>query len=186
MTQRFGLPWQVFTDDPEAVRTGFSRLRVDNGNTSFFKGREFKIFHEFSLAAAAVRVYRIVTPINLIIQHLNAQVWDGEARVEFLTEGGTPGGSFSTTLSNIRTNRMSTADTSYASQNVVTTGGTHTSGTVSNVVQLDSAMGSGHHHEAVNDDRLYGLPAGTYYIKVTNTGLATAAGSISLRWEERP
>lgn len=38
------------TSDPFS---GFDRIRVDEAQTSFFEGREFRVFEEFTLAAGA-------------------------------------------------------------------------------------------------------------------------------------
>jgi hypothetical protein len=171
----------IFTDNNGHYR----RLRVDVGQTGFFAGREFRIFHEFTLGAGASIVYEFdFSLVEAIVQHIACQLWDGDARFEILTDGGTVGGTFDTTLVQRRTNRMTTADLTYSSQVVVKTGGTYTGGTLTESTELDTGVGSGRQHESASDMRPYGIPKAKYYIKVT-AGSA-ARGAINVRWEERP
>lgn len=164
----------------------YARIRVDVGQTGFFAGREFRIFDEFSLSSGATQVWEFdLSLVQVIMQHIAVQLWDGAARFEILTEGGTVGGTFGTTLVQRRTNRMTTANLSYASQAIIKTGGTYTGGTLTESTELDTAVGSGHHHEAANDMRPYGVPVGKYYLKVI-AGTSAVRGSINVRWEERP
>jgi len=162
------------------------RIRVDVGQTGFFAGREFRVFEEFSISSGQSQVWKFnATAVQFILQHLACQLWDADARFEVMTEGGTEIGSFLTTVTQRRTNRMTTADLTYASQMVVTTGGGYSGGIVTEVAELTTATGAGHHHEAASDMRQYGVPIGLYYVKVTAIG-GTARGAINVRWEERP
>ncbi len=176
------LPADLFTGDNAAYR----RLRVDPGQTGFFAGREFRVFQEFSVGSGLSQVWRFdATQIEFILQHVAVQCWESAAKFELLAEGGTEGGTFATPVATRRTNRMITADLTYASQMVVSTGGTYTGGVVTESTELNTGSGSGRHHEAANDTRPYGVPKGVYYLKVTAIG-GTARGAINVRWEERP
>ena len=162
----------------------YARVRVDVGQTGFFAGREFCIFHEFTLGAGASIVYEFdFSLVEVIVQRINCQLWDGDARFEILSDGGTVGGTFGTTLSQVRTNRMTTADLAYASKAIVKTGGTYTGGISTEVTELDTGVGSGHQHESIGDISPYGVAKGKYYMKII-AGFASR-GAINIRWEER-
>ena len=81
---------------------------------------------------------------------------------------------------------MSTAS-SYTPQVTMTRGGTHTGGTV---VDLVTAVSGANPNKSVassaSDNLPQGFSAGTYYIKLINTDGATAQGIFRARWEERP
>lgn len=182
MTQRFGLPKWVWTDDPDD-EFGESRLQVDVGQTGFFKGREFRTFHEFSVASEATLIIKVVASVDTIVQRFEVDLWTAEMRVELIT-GGTEGGTFSTALPILPCNGL---NQSYTSQVTMNAGGTHTGGTVQDMFQLyavsNPAKGSAVEGTAENS---LGFPAGTFYVKLTNINSVTATGVFKARWEERP
>ena len=182
MTQRFGLPKWVFTSNPD-LPNGESRIQVDVGQTGFFQGREFRTLYEFSVASGATSIIKFVTTNNFILQQFVAELWTAELRVELLS-GGTEGGTFSTSLPIMRSNEPVT---DYTSVTAITAGGTHTGGTVKDLLQLyavsNPAKGSA--TEGGSDASL-GFVAGTYYIKLQNINSVTATGLLKIRWEERP
>ena len=103
-----------------------------------------------------------------------------------LVIGGTEGGTFNTALPIFKTNTMSTAS-AYTPQVTMTRGGTHTGGTV---VDLLTAVSGPNPNKSVASSASENLPqgfaAGTFYIKLINTDGATATGIFRARWEERP
>ena len=174
-------PKLLMTDNDGA----YARLRVDVGQTGFFAGREFRTFYEFSIASGATRIIKVTAPIDTIVQSFGAELDLAELRIE-LRYGGTEGGAFATSLPTFKTNSMSTAS-SYAGQVVMVTGGTHTGGTVVDLLTLYSGANQ---NKAVassaSENSPQGFPAGTYYIYLINTDGATATGIFRARWEERP
>lgn len=155
------------------------RLRVDVGQTGFFAGREFRTFFEFS----ADQVIKAVVPVDIILFGLEVILTAGLLRIETVV-GGTEGGSFSNTLPIFPRNTMSERPQPfYTPQVVLTSGGTHTGGTVidvllnktADVTNFSSSVG------AENSDER-GIGAGTYYLRLTGTA---AIGIIKARWEER-
>jgi hypothetical protein len=163
----------------------YSRLRVDVGQTGFFAGREARTFYEFSIATGASQVIKVVAPINTIVQNFALELDIASLRLE-LVAGGTEGGTFSTSLPIFKTNTMTTAST-YTPQVTMAVGGTHTGGTV---VDLLTAISGDKLQKATaitaTEDQPQGFPAGTYYIRLINTDGATATGIFRARWEERP
>ncbi len=162
-----------------------ARLRVDVAQTGFFAGREFRTFRRLSIAAGATLVIRAVVPINVILFGLDVDVTDNWIDVETVT-GGTSGGSFAETLPVFNRNNM-TGTPAYSAQTVLTAGGTHTGGTVLDVLAARASSATAQASSVGNsmsDER--GIAPGTYYFRVTNPGSGTATGVFKARWEERP
>lgn len=174
-------PIKLMTDDNGL----YSRIRVDVGQTGFFAGREARTFYEFSIASGATQVIKVVAPVDTIVQTFAVELELAEIRME-LVIGGTEGGTFNTALPIFKTNTMSTAS-DYTPQVTMNLGGTHTGGTV---VDLLTAVSGPNPKKSVASSASENLPqgfaAGTFYIKLINTDGATATGIFRARWEERP
>lgn len=163
------------------------RMRVDPGQTSFFEGREFRAFKEFSIAAGATLVIRAVCGTDFILQNQRFTILSGTLRIAALT-GASSGGAY-TTFPNVTVNRMSTAPV-VTSQMALGSGGTSTGGTETDV-QLVSAVSDGGilGGAAVlsignTADMPRGLPAGTYHIRLQNTSSEAAVGVYAVAWSE--
>ena len=174
-------PLKLMTDN----NGDYSRVRVDVGQTGFFAGREARTFYEFSIASGATQVIKVVAPVNTIVQTFAVELELAEIRME-LVIGGTEGGTFNTALPIFKTNTMSTAS-DYTPQVTMNRGGTHTGGTV---VDLLTAVSGANPNKSVASSASENLPQGfapgTFYIKLINTDGATATGIFRARWEERP
>lgn len=75
----------------------------------------------------------------------------------------------------------------YTPQVTLAAGGTHTGGTVLDVLMARAAGATAQASsvgDALSDER--GIAAGTYYFRISNEGSGTATGVFSARWEERP
>ena len=177
------LPRDLYTSDNE----GYRRMRVDVGQTGFFEGREFRTFKEFSIAAGATYVVKVVVPINAILFEQGVEIDDGSIRI-VNASGGTPGGTFSETLPVVAKNNMSTRPTPfYTSQLVWTAGGTHTGGFIFDTHRAVAASATAQQSTVgniVGDER--GVAANTYYIRYENFGSGAATGTLWFFWEERP
>ena len=162
----------------------YARLRVDVGQTGFWAGREAYTFHEFSIPTASSQVIKVVTPVNAVVQRFTMELDLASIRLELVT-GGTEGGTFSTALPIFRSNAMTTA-LAYSPQVTMAYGGTHTGGTVVDVLTVISGDKLQKSTAATaTEDLPLGFPPGTYYIRITNTDGATAAGIFRAHWEER-
>ena len=162
----------------------YARMRVDVGQTGFFAGREARTFYEFSIPSGTEQVIKVVSQSDTIVQVFAVELELAEIRVE-LVVGGTEGGTFNTPLPIFKTNTMSTAST-YTPQVTMNLGGTHTGGTV---VDLLTAVSGPNPNKSVASSASENLPqgfsAGTFYIRLINTDGATASGIFRARWEER-
>lgn len=174
-------PLKLMTDD----NGEYSRIRVDSGQTGFFAGREARTLYEFSIASGATQVIKVIAPTNTIVQQFAVDLFLAEIRLE-LVVGGTEGGTFNTALPIFKTNTMTT-QSGYTPQVTMNRGGTHTGGTV---VDLLIAVSGDNANKAIATSATEALPqgfaAGTFYIKLINTDGATATGIFRARWEERP
>lgn len=164
------------------------RLRVDVAQTSFFEGREFRSYLDFSIPANTTLVTKFVSPIDFVLNNQTLSINSGNIRLAIYT-GGTEGGSF-TALPVIGRNRMSERPTPfYVPLVTVFSGGTHTGGTEVDVLravsdQAGSTIQSVNVGFAEGDER--GLPAGTYYARIQNLDANDASvGIYSIAWEER-
>ena len=162
----------------------YARLRVDVGQTGFWAGREAYAFHEFNIATATTRVIKVVAPVNTVVQRFSIELDLAALRLE-LVAGGTEGGTFNTSIPVFKANTMTTAS-SYTPQVTMAYGGTHTGGTVVDVLTAISGDKLQKSTAATaTEDLPVGFPAGTYYIRIINTDGATATGIFRARWEER-
>ena len=163
----------------------YSRMRVDIGQTGFFAGREARTFYEFSIPSGQTQVIKVVSPTNTIVQTFSVELELAAIRLE-LRVGGTEGGTFNTALPIFKTNTM-TEQSGYTPQVTMNRGGTHTGGTL---VDLLTAVSGANANKSVASSASENLPqgfaAGTFYIKLINTDGATASGIFRARWEERP
>lgn len=172
---------KLLTDDDG----DYARLRVDVGQTGFFAGREARTLYEFSIASGATQVIKVVSLTDTIVQTFSASLDIAEIRVE-LVVGGTEGGTFGTPLPIFKTNTMTT-QSGYTPQVTMATGGTHTGGTLVDLLVLKSGTPA---NKAIESSATEDLPvafaAGTFYIRLVNTDGDTATGIFRARWEERP
>jgi len=162
----------------------YARLRVDVAQTGFFAGREFRTFRRLSIASGGVLVVKAVVPIDVILFELAIELVDGWIDIETVA-GGTPGGTFSETLPIFRRNNMSVAPV-VTPQVVLTAGGTHTGGTILDVLAVKAASATAQSSSVggrTTDER--GVAPATYHFRISNPGSGTATGVWRAWWEER-
>lgn len=174
------LPKDFYTETLESYR----RIRVDVAQTSFFLGKQFRSYSDFTLAALGVKYFRFTSLVDFVLFDQNISVSDGAVRLSVWT-GATPSGSW-TPVPVIGKNRMSSIpQPPYVSQVVFETGGTFTGGTEVEAIRVVSATATAQRStvgSSSGDER--GLPATTFYIKVEATA-GTPVCVYSLYWEER-
>lgn len=174
-----GLAYKMFTDSDGI----YARLRVDVGQTSFFAGREFMAFHEYSIPTGTSIAIRAISTVDIYLMKFGLENWTGDVRME-LVMGGTVTSPFVNDIPVTRTNQTTGPDYSYTSQVNMDNGGVVTGGTLLDVTQVNS----GNKSVAVSagSDDPIGMPPGTYYMRISNIGNQTATGAFKARWEERP
>jgi hypothetical protein len=163
----------------------YSRLKVTVGRSCFFAGRQRFTFYQYSIPTTETQVIKVVAGVNTLIQSFGATLNVAALRVE-LVSGGTEGGTFGTALPVLQTNTMTTVG-EYTSQVTLAVGGTHSGGTIIDVLDLNAGTPA---RQAVatsaTENEPFGFGAGTYYIRLVNTDGDTATGVFKARWEERP
>jgi hypothetical protein len=189
-----GSGWQVEPKQSE-------RIRVDDEEIGFYDGREFRTFREFwagalpsstAIAAGATYVIRAIVPIDIVLFSLQLGFDNGQIRVETVV-GGTPGGAFADVLPIFGANNMAvqralvTGGGYYLPTVTLAGGGTHTGGTVLDVIRLKIENSTGAAASVGNSpDDERGVAANTYYFRITNIGAGVAEGTFKARWEEKP
>lgn len=170
----------------------FARVKVDPAQTSFWEGREFHFLDEFSIAAGATKVIKIVSPVDTVVYDILYAIDAGFIRAA-LCYGGTEGGVFSSPVHSHGANTMSLgpdhrayAGVAYAQQVLLSSGGTHTGGTEIEITRLKTADNSNFASTFGMEAGLeHGMAAGTYYLRIQNIGAGTTTGTVKARWEER-
>jgi hypothetical protein len=174
-------PFKLVSDDDGI----YARLKVDVGQTGFFAGREARTFYEFSIASGASQVIKVVAPTDTIVQAFSVETYLAEIKTE-LVVGGTEGGTFNTALPILKTNTTTTSS-DYVPQVTMNRGGTHTGGTVVDLlISVSGANKNKAFSSSASEESPQGFAAGTFYIRLINTDGATATGIFRARWEERP
>jgi hypothetical protein len=177
------LPHDMYTGNAE----GFRRIRVDSAQTSFFEGREGRMFKELSLASGATYVIKVVVAVDTVLYKVDL-VLDAGAITLRTKVGGTEGGTFTALPSVFLKNNMTTRrQPYYVLRNQLFEGGTHTGGTTLDVVKVATAGATAQKTTVGSspfDER--GVSANTYYFVFTNTSNETSTGVFHCWWEERP
>lgn len=175
-------PPKVLMTDNDGI---YGRLRVDNGQTGFFAGREFRSLIPLNIASGTTQTYRITSPINFILYSYTVELVLSQVKLE-LIEAATPSGTWTNIATPLATNSMTSAS-GYVGQIIIATGGTITGGVIYDAT--DVITGSNINKAIVQQteaDQPLGFHPNTYYIKIQNTDGAAAIGYLKLRWEERP
>lgn len=179
-------PSDLLTSSAESFR----RVRVDQAQTGFFEGREFRTFYEFSIASGASVTLKFSCQVDFILFAQSLAVDAGSIRLSAIT-GATESTPFNTARPVIGKNRMASRRQYhggyYASQAAIASGGAITGGTVVEVVRVVAAGATAQQSTVggqTADER--GLPSGSYYLRLENISNGTATGVYSLFWEERP
>lgn len=173
MTQGFPNKFYTDNDGPDA------RLRVDQGSTSFYSGKEFRTFQKFIIAAGDVVTVRVTTPIDLILLNVSLAV-EGATIEMLLKVGGSATGPW-TAMPTIRKNLMATAPV-YASKITLEYDGVFTGETTIDILRAPAGNKSGT-QSAIGSER--GIAAGVYHYVLTNVGNQSATVIFSGEWEER-
>lgn len=177
----------ILSSTPRELITGTGvspkpRLRVDPGQTAFFEGRQFRTFHEFSIATGQSLFGRFITVTDVIVAKREIVVVQGNMRFA-LSTGGTPSGTW--TLKTVfPVNTMSERPTPlYVAQSSAAFGGELTGQTELDLVVLET--GTSQAVSVGNVAEEVGLGAGTYYVEMRNTGAQALRGLYTVLWEER-
>ncbi|MNF79043.1 hypothetical protein D3C84_612470 [compost metagenome] len=180
--QALDYPHDFYTSQKELYR----RIKVDPGQTSFHDGREFRTFHEFSIATGTSQWFEINVGVDTILYDFQLNVDANGLRMRTFRDG-TPLGTYSTALPVIPKNSMSIRSTPiYVSQNSILYGGTGvTGGTLVDLTRTIAAGATAQQSTvSANGFGQRGVAAGTYYWQLENITNGTATGTLNLFWAE--
>lgn len=167
----------------EQVHGLHGRMFVDTGGVNPTENRQYFMFHEFTLQASGTEVVKVVIAGDTVMDAFSIKLMSGKGRVEIVA-GGTAGGTFNQNIAIFPVNGMSTA-TPRATTTTMTSGGTLTGGTTMDLFLVNTGdnvnQSSG---VSVGEDFAIGFPAGTYYIRITNTDNSATTGLIKALWTE--
>jgi len=166
-------------------KEGTRRIKVSEGDTCFFEGRQFYTFKEFDIPNNSSETIKVVAQGDTIVQRFGASLLIGGLRIELVT-GGTEQSGFTGQLSALQSNNTSVAPDRTATVSFEN-GGDHTGGDVVDLLLLDAGTDRGNRQPLssnVTEDLLLGFSAGTFYIRLTNTGNEDCRGVFRARWEE--
>lgn len=154
----------------------------DEVNGVFQQGRGFRTFKELNIEGSGAYVIKIVASGPAILTGLDLAIESGNLKVETVA-GGTPAGTFAEVLPIIKSNLMVT--TPYVSKLTLTAGGTHTGGTVIDVIRMKT---DGNNTRAASvattETTKRGVAPGTYHYRITNLSTDSALGTFKITWEE--
>lgn len=180
----------VFFGGPQGVIKKFQHLGLGiHGETvcpltpdlvAFYAGREFRTYKEFSIVQGGSYNIKVVSSSDTIVYQFGADLSAGSVKIELVT-GGTEGGSFTDSATVFNCNTMSIAP-SVSSGVTLTANGTHTGGTVVDLLFADVGKGV---DASASEEYPQGFSAGTFYIRITNLSNQTSTGIFRARWEER-
>lgn len=148
----------------------------------FKDGRTFRSFKVLDIEASGTYVVKIVLTKPVIFTRFDIVIDSGTLQVETLT-GGTPGGTFAENLPRIKTNLTTT--TPHVSTTTLTAGGTHTGGTIIDVVRQKADGNATRSSSVIHaDNEVRGVAAGTYHWRFTNLSTDAVSGTVKILWEE--
>lgn len=173
--------WSVDKNDTK-------RLRVEEGGTGFFDGREFRMFVEFNIPAGDEMWVRITSAKNFILQDQRVSIESGSIRWTANAAMASSPGPW--TLATIRRrNQMTEQQTplfvSGTTIETSTTTGAATGGVVVDVVRVAAGQGAGS-STATQNAGLRGLAPNVYHVRLQNLSAQAAVGVYDWWWEERP
>jgi len=191
-------PFDLLTDGGDGPNR---RMRVDQGSTGFYAGREFRAQYEFSaeneagntsIGAGTTRLMRVTVPLNVILQTITLNVDAGAVRVSTWQGGSVTGGVWDTSAMPVfAKNNMSDRPTPFyvspLTFDIATAGTYNKDGTRFAVLRQRTASASGQTTSvAGRPDLPRGIPVSIFYILMDSIGTGAAQGTIEFEWEDRP
>jgi len=159
---------------------GETVLALTSAERAFLGGYDYRAFYNVSVLTLETLVIKVVATKDSIVRLLGLEVLTNALTLE-LVSGGTEGGSFSTPVLTYASNQTSVCPVR-PSGVTMSTGGTHTGGTV--IESLSGAVTNQSNQAIVEDEQPLGFSAGTFYLRFVNSGNQTATATFRARWEE--
>lgn len=163
------------------------RLRVDEGSTGFYEGREFRMFVEFDIPPSGELWVRHTITKNFILHDQRVSIETGGIRWTANAAMATSPGPWTAATfrrRNQMTEQPSPFFTSGSTIETSTTTGAATGGIVVDAMRVAAGQGAGS-ASATQNAGLRGLAAGVYHARLQNTAAQNAVGVYDWWWEER-
>ena len=163
------------------------RIRVDEGSTGFYEGREFRMFVEFNIPPDGEIWVRHTISYNFILHDQRVSIESGAIRWTANAAMATSPGPW--TVATMRRRNQMTEQPSpfFTSGSVIETGGVGaaTGGIVVDIMRVAAGQGAGSSSATQNAGQR-GLAPGVYHARLQSTGAQNAVGVYDWWWEERP
>lgn len=152
---------------------------------AFWGGRSWRSFVSI-VSLTGVLTYRAVVTKDILLTKLSAQSDTGDIIVDVVV-GATPSGTWTpcaTVDDGVPLNRNRIIQPTPVSDMQISKGGSITGGVRTDVLRAFTASGGSSQTVSQADGSVRGLPAGTYYFRIT--GANAALGSLIVEWIEIP
>lgn len=158
-------------------------VRVDEGSTGFFEGRQFRTFIDLNIPKGGTLWMRFTIGTNFTLHDQRVSLESGAVRWSAVAGTSSSPGPWAPSIfrpRNQMTNRPTPFYVSTASIETSNTAGAAVGGADVDVMRV-SAAGS-----RTQNAGLRGLPTGVYHVKMTNTSKEDVVGVYDWWWEEIP
>lgn len=164
------------------------RLRVEEGGTGFYDGREFRMFIEFDIPAGGELWVRITSAYNFVLHDQRVSIESGIIRWTANAAMATSPGPWAPATFR-RRNQMTEQQSPFFTSGTVietsTTTGAATGGIVVDALRLAAGQGAGSSSATQNAGKR-GLAPNVYHVRLQNLSSQAAVGVYDWWWEERP
>jgi hypothetical protein len=149
-----------------------------DSSVSFLENRQFRIFHEFNIIAGAELWLRFISVRDQVL--LNRTLTVAQGNLRFATGPATGSGTW-TSKPVFRMNGMASAP-AFVGSTVGAYGGTATAQTETEVILLET--GNNQAVSVASSFSAIGIPPGTSFVRLQNTGSGALRGVYSVTWAE--
>ncbi|HVH93270.1 MAG TPA: hypothetical protein VM783_18035 [Candidatus Acidoferrum sp.] len=163
------------------------RMRVEEGSTGFFEGREFRMFVEFSIPAGQEIWVRHTITKNFILHDQRITIESSGVRWSAVAATSSSPGPWTAATFRRRNQMAEQPSPFYVSGSTIevsSTPGAATGGFEVDVMRITAGQGAGS-STATQNAGLRGLAPGVYHARLQNTGNSTCVGVYDWWWEER-
>lgn len=163
-----------------------NRMKVEDGDSAFEEGRQFRIGYEFDLSdTSGRRVIQITFGNNIVLTKSSLEVDQGGVRYS-VVGGATATGTFNATIPSLRKNNMDGAP-QLTSQTIFKTGGDFTGGTDFPIARVRTGSGNNARASSINtaaQNRGFGTNTLFIVLEDLNGVNDDSLGLLNLEWDE--
>lgn len=164
-----------------------ARIRVDEGSTGFYAGREFRMFVEFNIPPNGHLWVRHTIGSNFILHDQRIAIGSGSIRWSAVAVTSSSPGPWTPATFRRRNQMTEQPSPLYVSTSVIetsTTAAAAVGGFEVDIMRIDAGQGAGS-ASAIQNAGLRGLAPGVYHAHLFNPAAQNAVGVYDWWWEER-